>query len=122
MPPQLEQICLDYGLDWLTTHATTITLNSSEPTSYALAMSCLAFASFPAGSCFTSPAPIANGEAVTSAIITAGTAATNGVANWWAVCDGVNQNLLAHGTLTGPLTVYVGIYTMGSFSISIPAH
>lgn len=124
MAAQLEVIAIDGGLTGLHNLVTTITVCSSEPTTFAQANATylLGFNSFGASNAFGSPATSSTSlRAVTSGAITAGTITTSGTANWWAAIDQTNSSLYAHGSLSASQVVTAGnTFSLAAFNISIP--
>jgi len=122
MPPSLEDVVLDLGLNVLDTLPTHINICNTEPTTYAQATTTylLGFKSVAAGSVFTAPAAASpNGRKVASVAVTDGTITTSGTAAWWAIT--ATNTLYAHGSLSASQAVTSGnTFTLASFEIRIP--
>jgi hypothetical protein len=130
MAAKLFSRVLDNGLTVLDTEATGIYLTDSEPTDYADATtvpasggSMIASKNFGAGAAFGAPQDrTPSGRKVASVAISDGSVAESGIAAYWAVCDVVNERLLARGTLSESQSFTAGnSFSLPSFEIGIPA-
>jgi hypothetical protein len=123
--PAIEDYIVQNGIAAVHTGTTNIRINSTEPTTYAIAVTsgCLGYKSFGANNTFgadTSASP--SGRLVTSAAISDGTITTSGTASWWAATDETNSRLLAHGSLSATQAVTSGnSFSLAAFTIKIPA-
>ena len=123
--PLIADRVYDNGLTVLDTEANALYICNAEPATYTAATTTNALGAA-AGGAFTGiGAPAAgspNGRQVTVNAITAGSVTGTGTASHYAIVDTVISRLLAAGALSTTQLVTSGnTFTLGSFTIRIPA-
>lgn len=119
----LHSFLLDNGLLGGHTYASRLLICSSEPTTYAQAVSYqLGYKDFPA-SLFEPPTSAgSNGRKIVSLSFTGGVVTAAGTATHWAAADANFFRLLATGPITNPQLVELGnVFEFPSFSVIIYA-
>jgi len=116
-------IVADNGLNELYNNATAIYLCSATPGSYndAVSVYALGYQNYGAQATVGAPNDVPNGRMVVTAQIVTGIVIVTGLATAWAIVDTVNQNLLAFGAMSSPLSLQVGnSFALNPFSITLP--
>lgn len=116
--PMIADQALDAALSYIDTNATILHINSSEPTSYALAGSTsLGNKTPPVINAPTDRAP--NGREIIVQAVTDGSVTADGTASHWSLVSG--SVLLAAGALSSSQAVSNGnTFTLTQFAIGIP--
>lgn len=113
---------LDLGLTVLDAEATHLYICSSEPTSYAAAVTAkLGTQALAAGGIGAPAARSPDGRKVTVAAITAGSVTATGTGSHYAIVDETNSRLLATNSVTASQVLTAGnTFSTAAFDIGIP--
>lgn len=122
--PYLHNDVYDLGLSVLTDDAGRLDICSQEPSTYAQATNTYSLGNAAVSSVSAPQDGTPNGRQVTVAEIASpgGSVTGTGTAGFWALVDEGSSRLLAAGPLASSQPVTTGnSFTMGSFTLRIPA-